>query len=343
MYKSEEQILKEKDNIKYLFRCNKCYSKVKLTFNKEQNQYDFSCQNDHKGTGPLERIKNHLKPYDIIEKFNCKNCDLKNIEFYCQKCENFYCKNCGSEHKISYKEHNINNINNIEEKKNKILPIIKDKFNNININYNKISKTISMPLNTNIKFHNKNNNNNNFKIYLKTQSDWNKLDEYNHIKVEEFNEKNIKNPLSNSLDNLTINNNFVNNNTENQNEFKDTKLEKHRISNIKEQILEDSCTEYTNSFCSSKKNNNYLLNTTVTERNIDSQVNKEIKKVKESFNTQLKKQTENLKYKYDILKKEIEKKFKNDYIKYVENLIKDLEKKKKMFLLKNFIMKNLIK
>ena len=43
------------------------------------------------------------------------------------------------------------------------------------------------------------------------------------------------------------------NNPENQNEFKDTKMEKHRISNEKFQILEESRSEFTNSFCSSKK------------------------------------------------------------------------------------------
>ena len=128
MYKSEEQILKEKDVINYTFRCGVCYSKVKLTFNEREKKYDFSCQKEHKGQGTLENIKNHLKPFDIIEKINCKNCDIKNIIFYCQTCKNFYCKNCGNIHKNKLKEHNINKI---EEKKNKTLPIIKDKYKKI--------------------------------------------------------------------------------------------------------------------------------------------------------------------------------------------------------------------
>ena len=158
------------------------------------------------------------------------------------------------------------------------------------------------------------------KIYSSKSHQYNFNDfNYNFDNKEEFEkEKHL------TFYNDKTNKKFNNDKKENQNEFKTLNI--NESSRVKNPILEITCSEFTNSFCSSKKNNNTLINSET--ENIDFQVKKEIKKIKDSYFTKLNKETENLKIYFENLKRNKEKEFKNDYQKYIEKLKEDFKQKK---------------
>ena len=94
---------------------------------------------------------------------------------------------------------------------------------------------------------------------------------YNFDSEEEFEEEKHL-----TFYNDKTNKKFNNNKRENHNEIKT--FNKYESSRVKNPILEISCSEFTNSFCSSKMNNNILTN--AETENIDYKVKKEIKKIK---------------------------------------------------------------
>ena len=142
---------------------------------------------------------------------------------------------------------------------------------------------------------------------------------YNFDSEEEFEEEKHL-----TFYNDKTNKKFNNNKKENQNEIKT--FNKYESSRVKNPILEISCSEFTNSFCSSKMNNNILTN--AETENIDYKVKKEIKKIKETYFTKLNKETENLKIYFENLKRKKEEELKNDYQNYIEKLKEDFKQKK---------------
>ena len=79
------------------------------------------------------KIPQKKKEKSFFECINCKTIR----KFYCKTCKNVYCQDCGTNHKTSFKDHKINNIDDNENKK---LPKIEPKVNPIQINFNKINK-----------------------------------------------------------------------------------------------------------------------------------------------------------------------------------------------------------
>ena len=65
--------------------------------------------------------------------FQCKNCEIKQANFICKSCRNYYCKDCLKTHKNCNKE-----LNKIEEKNKKKFNLVPGQvnFNEINKRYN---------------------------------------------------------------------------------------------------------------------------------------------------------------------------------------------------------------
>ena len=79
-------------------------------------------------------LKIHPKNKD--NSLKCIKCK-KIGKFYCKSCQHVYCQDCGTSHITSFKDHNINNI---DDKENKNLPKIESKVKPIELKFNKINK-----------------------------------------------------------------------------------------------------------------------------------------------------------------------------------------------------------
>ena len=106
-------ILNENKHESSILRCPICKLIPYIKSNFLENSLEFKCPNGHSEKGLFSDIYSKLKEKNEINKMKCCKC-VENGKLYCIKCFNFYCEKDGNITNDSKKEHNLININNID-------------------------------------------------------------------------------------------------------------------------------------------------------------------------------------------------------------------------------------